>query len=115
MFYSTLTWSQNATIAKTIQENASEIGNYFDTSVDLDLPDSEGVFNKKQATLVIKEFFTKIDVITYEFKHQGGGRSKSYFEIGQLKSAKQNYRTYILYNLIEDKPIIIEFRIDLEE
>ena len=37
--------------------NSTEISSYFGLSVDLSIPDNEGVFSKTQARLILKTFF----------------------------------------------------------
>ena len=113
-FYSSLSAQQKEIGESLHQANVEALGKYFNTSIELAMPHLEGVYNKKQAQIVLTEFFSKNEVIQYEFKHKGGGKSKASFEIGSLQTKKGNFRCYILYNLLENKPQIIEFRIDKE-
>lgn len=95
--------------------NAAQLTSYFNETIELEIPGSKGHFNKKQATIVLKDFFLKHPPTNYLKKHSGGGNNKALFEIGSLLTSEKRFRTYLLYNLIENKPQIIELRIELEE
>jgi hypothetical protein len=91
------------------------IKSYLHQSIDLKLPESKGIFNKEQASIILNDFFRKEAIIKYTIKHEGGGNGKSFFQIGRIKTATHQYRSYLLYNIYKEKPQIIELRIELEE
>jgi len=95
--------------------NVERLTSYFNETIELGIPGSKGLFNKKQASIVLKDFFSKNPPNKYFQKHSGGGNNKALFEIGSLLTNEKRYRTYLLYNLVENKPQIIELRIELEE
>lgn len=94
--------------------NVEALSEFFNASIELALPELEGVYNKNQAQIVLSDFFSSIEIEKYEFKHKGGGNAKANFEIGRLHTNKGNYRCYTLFKVVEKKPQIIEFRIDKE-
>lgn len=95
--------------------NAEKLTSFFSQNVELEIPGSKGLFNKKQASIVLKDFFSKNPPNKYFQKHDGGGNNKALFEIGSLITKQKKYRTYLLYNLVDNTPQIIELRIELEE
>ncbi|MEQ8625565.1 MAG: DUF4783 domain-containing protein [Vicingaceae bacterium] len=95
--------------------NAEKLTSFFKENVELEIPGSKGLFNKKQASIVLDDFFSKNPPNKYFQKHNGGGNNKALFEIGSLLSKDKKYRTYLLYNLVDNTPQIIELRIELEE
>ncbi len=54
------TLTRNAISDAISTGNATQLSNYFDASVDLTVPGNEGNFSKKQATQIIKFFFSTI-------------------------------------------------------
>ena len=95
--------------------NTEKLTSYFSDNIELEIPGSKGLFNKQQASIVLKDFFSKNPPNKYFQKHKGGGNNKALFEIGSLLTEEKKYRTYLLYNLIDNTPQIIELRIELEE
>ena len=95
--------------------NTQKLTSLFSENIEFEIPGSKGLFNKKQATIVLEDFFSANPPHKYYQKHSGGGNSKALFEIGSLLSNDKKYRTYLLYELVDNTPQIIELRIELEE
>ncbi len=95
--------------------NSTKLTSYFSESIELEILGDKGVFNQQQATIVLNDFFKSNPPSKYFVKHKGGGDNKAIFEIGSLLSNGNEYRTYLLYNEVANKPQIIELRIELEE
>jgi len=116
-FCSVLSFAQSENILSNAisKDNAKALSSFFDESIDLELPDTKGIYSKQQAKLVLSEFFNKNSIISFKEKHIGGGGEKAHFHIGSIETSKQKFRTYILYHLVQDKPQIIELRIESED
>ena len=103
-------------IAKTISSGSSkELAKYFNTNIDLAIPDYEGMFSKAQAEVIIKDFFTKHAVQKFTIIHKGSSKDKSQFTIGKLNTSKGNYRVMFLLKKVTDKSQIQQFRIEPED
>lgn len=85
----------------------------FSDPIDLHLVDKKGLYSKQQALLILTDFFKTNIGLVYTRKHEGGSKSKSRFEIGELKNKEHQYRTYILYREQANSLQIIELRIEL--
>lgn len=94
--------------------DASLLASYFNASVDMNLPSHNGIYQKEQASMLIKNFFKKYPPSEFEIKHEGGSKQKSSFQIGRLRSGEMVFRTYILYNSKDGMLQIIELRIEEE-
>lgn len=94
------------------KEKISSVSEYFSSVIDLDLPEIKGSYSNDQAKIIFKTFLKQNVITSYEKKHSGGGNGRSNFEIGILKTAEKSYRTYMLYNLKDNKVEIIELRIE---
>ena len=95
--------------------DASQLAHSFSETIELNIMDENGFYSKTQAKIVLDNFFEKNKPTSYTIKHEGGAKSKSQFIIGTLKSKDKSFRTHILYNKLNDKIKIIEFRIESQE
>ena len=89
------------------------ISNHFGESVDLNIPNNEGVYSRTQAKLILKTFFLKNKPSDFKIVHNGDSKNNSHYSIGSLKTNKGSYRVYILYKSSQDnKDVISELRIE---
>lgn len=95
--------------------NSSEIAKYFGSSVDLSIPNNEGVYSNAQAKLILKTFFLKNKPTDFTVVHNGESKNNSHYSIGNLKTEKGIFRTYILYKEQDKKVTILELKIELDE
>ena len=78
--------------------DAKAISNYFNTSVELIINDSQAVYGKAQAEQILKNFFNNNASTSGKFiyspKHKGD-RDNVQFYIGELRTGKGSYRVTI--------------------
>lgn len=72
--------------------NSAELSKYFDARIDVSLPDKSDNYSKKQAELILKDFFAANPVKSFVVKHKGE-MNGSQFCIGSLQTRNGNYRT----------------------
>jgi len=94
---------------------SGEIAKYFGNSVDLSIPNNEGVFSNTQAKLILKNFFLKNKPSNFTIVHNGKSKNNSYYSIGNLKTTNGIFRTYILYKEQDKKITILELKIESDE
>lgn len=92
--------------------NAKELASHFNASIDLNIPNNEGVFSKAQAELILKTFFQKNKPKSYTEAHHGDSKNSTYYSIGNLKTSTGAFRTYILYKKEKKEIVILELRIE---
>lgn len=112
------TYAQEVTskIAASIRSgNAKELSIYFNQSLDLSAPGSEGTFSKAQAEMIIKNFFTKYPPSSYSQNHQGKSNDGSHYAIGVYKSGNTSFRAYFLLRNIGGKPLIHQLKFESED
>ncbi|MBA2422748.1 MAG: DUF4783 domain-containing protein [Chitinophagales bacterium] len=81
-------------IANAIKSgNSKEISKYFDNNVEITIVDKESVYSKVQAEMVLRDFFAKNPVQSFEIIHRGKAEGSAY-AIGPLKSTNQSFRVY---------------------
>lgn len=106
----------NSEISKAIAAgSAKELAKHFNENIDLKIPGTDGVFNKMQAELILKDFFIQNPIESYEVKHEGKSKNEAHYSIGELILSSNRYRTYILIKKQENAYRIIEFNIELDE
>lgn len=95
--------------------NATELSKFIDVSIDLSIPENEGVFSKTQGTLILKTFFLKNKPTDFKMLNSGDAKNNTHYAIGNLETTKGHFRVYILYKELYEKPTIIELRIETDE
>lgn len=75
---------------------ASNVSQYFNSTLDLTTPDNEGTYSKTQAEMILKDFFTKNPPASFIINHQGSSVDGSQYAIGTYVSGTVSYRTYFL-------------------
>ena len=101
-------------ISATKKANAEELSTYFNSKVELVLPQKSGVFSKSQARLVLEDFFTKNPNTQFKIIHQGD-REKSSFAIGKYRTTNKVYRFYFLTKTKNKQTYIHQLRIEKED
>ena len=89
--------------------NASGVTKYFDSYVDITMPDKSSNYSKSQGELIIKDFFTNSGVKSFDVKHKGDGPSGQ-FCVGTLVTKNGNYRTNVFMKLKGNKQVMKEIR-----
>ncbi|MCX6350288.1 MAG: DUF4783 domain-containing protein [Bacteroidetes bacterium] len=92
--------------------DAKELAKYFDTSIELKTLDKSNVYSRKQAELVLKDFFEKYKVKGFTMMHKGSSSKGALYAIGNLETAQGTYRTNLYIKDIGGKPTIQELTIE---
>ncbi|HET9747295.1 MAG TPA: DUF4783 domain-containing protein [Chitinophagaceae bacterium] len=90
--------------------NASGVTKYFDSYVDITMPDKSSNYSKSQGELIIKDFFTNNGVKSFDVKHKGNNDSGDYC-IGTLQTKNGSYRTTVYMRMKGNKQVIQDIRI----
>jgi hypothetical protein len=87
----------NTDIANAIKAgDAAKLATYFNSTIDLTVPDNDGTFSKAQAELIVKDFFSKNPPKSFVVNHSGSSNDGSLFSVGTYISGSKSYRTYFL-------------------
>lgn len=90
--------------------NASGMSRYFDSYIDITLPDKSSNYSKSQGELIIKDFFSNTGVKNFEVKHKGDNDNGEYC-IGTLQTRNGNYRTTVYMRVKGSRQVIQDIRI----
>lgn len=92
--------------------NAREVAKYFDTSVEVTIHNESKVYSKQQAEMVLKDFFTKNPVTSFNIIHKGSSNEGSQYGIGTLLTGGGSFRTYIYIKQKGDVFFVQEMRFE---
>lgn len=92
--------------------NTSELAKYFDSNVEVTVINTEAVYSKSQAEMVIKNFFSSNSPQSYKVVHNGDSGSGAKYQIGELKTSSGTYRTYVYAKQKGSMMLIQEIRIE---
>lgn len=91
--------------------NATEVGKYFDNTVEITLPEKSNSYSKNQAQLVLHDFFNQNPVKNFQVIHQSENAGSEYC-IGNLTTANGVFRTTIYIKQSGTKELIQELRFE---
>lgn len=66
---------------------------YLDNNVEINISGKSDTYTKAQAIVILKDFFNKNSVKSFDLLHQGEGGGGSKFGIGNLTTSNGSYRT----------------------
>lgn len=93
--------------------NAAQLAAEFDNSVEVTIVDSDDVYSKSQAEMILKKFFNSNAPKSFQFIHQGNSAEGSHYGIGSYTSVEgKKYRTYVYVKQKGDKFLIQEIRFE---
>lgn len=75
--------------------NAKEVSKYFNNNVELTVLNSEGVYSKPQAEIIVKNFLTANPPKSVTIQHKGSSSQGSKYAIATYESAQGKFRLYI--------------------
>lgn len=91
--------------------NSSELAKYFDSSIEVTIINTEAVYSKSQAEMVVKNFFSSNKPTAYKMVHNGDSGGAKY-QIGELTTSSGTYRTYVYAKEKTGNMLIQEIRIE---
>lgn len=94
--------------------DAGMLSRFFDSRIDIELPDKSDNFSRVQAQMIIKDFFSNNIVQDFEIKHKGE-KSGSQYCIGILMTKNGKYRTTLFMKQKGDKQLLQEISFQFTE
>jgi hypothetical protein len=102
-------------INKSIKEgDASALSIYFNSSLDISLPDTDQSMSNAHATQVMKNFFKENPPKSYKVNHVGSSREATKYIIGTYKSINKSFKVYALLKLNGGKYLIVQLQFEEE-
>jgi hypothetical protein len=94
--------------------NAREVAKYFNSSVELTVLNSEGVYSKQQAEIILKNFLTANPPKNIIIQHKGSSAQGSKYAISVYECQQGKYRAYIFMKDSGAGMLIHELRFEKE-
>jgi len=101
-------------VKATKSGNAQVLSTHFFNNIELVLPGKTGVFSKKQAEMIVKDFFAKNPPADFRIIHEGRKENASY-AIGNYSSSTGSYRFTFLTKNATNKVLIHQLRIEKQD
>ncbi|HEY4147914.1 MAG TPA: DUF4783 domain-containing protein [Chitinophagaceae bacterium] len=87
--------------------NATQLSRFFDSRIDLTLPDKSDNYSRVQAEMVLRDFFSSNTVRNFQIKYKGESNGSRYC-IGVLETRGGDYRTRLFMKGKGDKQLVQE-------
>ena len=94
--------------------NATNLSRYFDSRIDLTLPDKSDNYSRTQAEMILRNFFINAAVRNFEIKYKGDNNGARYC-IGTLKTKSGDYRTRLFMKNRGDKQVVQEIAFEPQD
>ena len=88
-----------------ISGNSKQLATHFSQSVELLIKNTEDVYSKAQAELILKDFFKKNIPSEFEVEIEGESDGIKY-TIGNLNTSSGKYKVYLAYQNIKGRATI---------
>jgi hypothetical protein len=101
--------NMDAVVTAIKSGNVTRLSPFFDTRVDISLPDKSDTYSRSQAEMVIGDFFNTNSVQNFKITQQGesGG---TFFCAGLLITRSGNFRTTLFFKQKGEKHFLQEIR-----
>jgi Domain of unknown function (DUF4783) len=106
--------NMDAVVSAIREGNVNRLSPFFDSRVDISLPDKADTYSRSQAEMVIGDFFNNNVVQNFKITQQGesGG---TFFCAGLLQTRSGNFRTTLFFKQKGDKHYLQEIRFQAVE
>lgn len=91
--------------------NSSELAKHMNPTIELLLLDKEDFYKKDVAETILRDFFTRYQVRDFTVRHQGA-KNDAQYAIGNMNTAKGNFRVYLLLKKVDGELLIHILRIE---
>lgn len=93
--------------------DANKLAPHFNNNVEFIIGNTNDVYSKQQAVVILSDFFKKNKVSGFSVSHRGD-KDNANFIIGTLKTSTGTYRVYVFTRKTEGKALIQQLRIETE-
>ena len=94
--------------------NTASISKNFDKRIDITIDDNSDNYSKDQAEVILKDFLSKFSTREFTVIHKGASPNGAQYVVGNLKTNKGSYRTYIYVKNTDGVSYIQEIRFEKE-
>ena len=95
-----------AVIIAIREADANDLAEYFNSTVELNLPGQQNTCSASQGEMIMKDFFKKSPPDTFTVIRQGNTDNTSMFSICDYYSGKLHYQVYLYMKKVDDEYLI---------
>lgn len=92
--------------------NAAELSNLFIASIDLTLLETDDVYSRQQAKMILQKFFRDNPPSEFRYKHEGRSKLDAYYYIGDLTAGERQFRVTFFLSESDGQMQIKQLRIE---
>ena len=92
------------------QGDVSGLSRYLDNNVEINITGKSNSYSKAQAEIILKDFFAKNQVKSFELVHQGGDNSR--FGIGNMATTSGSFRVSFFLQKKAGSMVLNELRFE---
>lgn len=89
----------------------NSLSEQFDEKIEVSVLEDDS-YTKAEAENMLNNFFSDKSVSEYVAIHKGNSGENAYYQIGELRSGQESYRTYFYTKFIDGNYLVQEFRIE---
>jgi hypothetical protein len=94
------------------QGDAGNLSRYLDNTVEINIAGRSSSYSKAQAEIILKDFFSKNQVKSFELLHQGEAGGGSRYGIGNMVTGGGSYRTSFFLQKKGNSLVLNELRFE---
>lgn len=76
--------------------SAKDVARYFNNSVEVGVNGDKASYSQAQAEFVLRDFFSKNPVSSFDYMHQGSSNEGQKYAIGKYVSRTGSYRVFVV-------------------
>ena len=96
------------------QADENKLAVFFNSTIDLEIPETDGTYSKTQSIVIMHDFFKKFKVNSFVLNHDGSSNDGSKYMIGTYKTSEKELRLYILMKNKGGKLLIHQLQLEEE-
>jgi len=96
------------------QSDEKKLVVFFNSTIDLELPGTDGSYSKTQSEVIMHDFFKKYRAKSFVLNHEGSSNDGSKYIIGTYKTDNSELRLYILLKIKDEKLLIHQIQLEEE-
>jgi hypothetical protein len=94
--------------------DAKMLAGYFNSTIDLEIGETDGNYSKTQAEMIVRDFFKNSPLKSFTVNHQGSSNDGSKYFIGTYETSSQVYRVYVLLKKQGEQLLIHQLQFEKE-
>lgn len=94
------------------QGDVGALSRYLDNTVEINMAGKSNSYSKAQAEIILKDFFSKNQVKSFELIHQGESGGGARFGIGNMGTSGGNFRTSFVLQKKGSSLVLNELRFE---